>query len=207
MSRQTKQIGNEQAACRPLAAVASALAQRSLSIGIETMELLHLSSWDSEKRLRVVIETPKGSACKVRYDEGTRAFTFQRPLPDHRVYPYDWGFIPGTLAEDGDPLDALVIHDAPTWPGVVIPSTPIALLRVSERKSPGESERQNNRVIAVPDGHLNSPAVLSEATKRLIGEFLLAVGRQIKLVELRGWGDGNEARAEITRASGRFRDK
>ena len=64
-------------------------------------------------------------------------------------YPYDWGFIPSTKAEDGDPLDVLVIHDAQTFPGVVLRCRPVGILEV-EQQSEGKKER-NDRVFAVPD--------------------------------------------------------
>jgi inorganic pyrophosphatase len=65
------------------------------------------------------------------------------------TYPYDWGFIPSTKAEDGDPLDVLVIHDAQTYPGVVLRCRPVGVLEV-EQKNKGKKER-NDRVFAVPD--------------------------------------------------------
>jgi inorganic pyrophosphatase len=65
------------------------------------------------------------------------------------TYPYDWGFIPSTLAEDGDPLDILVIHDAGTYPGLVLRCRPIGVLEVLQITK-GENER-NDRIFAVPD--------------------------------------------------------
>jgi inorganic pyrophosphatase len=74
------------------------------------------------------------------------------------TYPYDWGFIPSTRAEDGDPLDILVIHDAGTYPGLVLRCRPIGVLEVLQvskgendlQVSKGENER-NDRIFAVPD--------------------------------------------------------
>ena len=73
----------------------------------------------------------------------------RRPLADDDTYPYDWGFVPSTTAEDGDPLDVLIIHDAQTYPGVVLrcilcPGNPRL-----QQKSKGKKER-NDRVFAVP---------------------------------------------------------
>jgi inorganic pyrophosphatase len=65
------------------------------------------------------------------------------------TYPYDWGFIPSTEAEDGDPLDVLVIHDAQTYPGVVLRCRPVGILEL-EQQSKGKKER-NDRIFAVPD--------------------------------------------------------
>ena len=76
-------------------------------------------------------------------------FTLAKPLMAGLTYPYDWGFIPSTKAEDGDPLDVLVIHDAKAYPGVVLRCKPVGILEV-EQKSEGKKER-NDRVFAMPD--------------------------------------------------------
>ena len=163
---------------------------------------LDLPAWDSESRLRVVVETPKGSAFKVRYDAETSAFTLQRALPGPLTYPHDWGFVSGTLADDGDPLDAMVIHDAATWPGLVIPSRPIAILEIRERRPGDANERKNPRIIAVPATLTEFD--LSEEKKRSLTEFFQIVGQQKKQLRVVGWGDANDARAEIKRASERY---
>ncbi len=156
--------------------------------------LLELSSWDDQGRLRVVVETPRGSAFKVRYDRATGVFAFQRSLHGLR-YPHDWGFIPGTLAEDGDPLDALVVHEDATWPGILLLSEPVAVLKMRDKKAGAERELQNDRIIAVPSG--SSRAVLSAEKRRELERFFQAAGEQIKQVRLLGWGDSDEARALI----------
>ena len=161
--------------------------------------LQDLPPWDKDARLQVVVETPKGSGAKLRYDAASGAFTYQRPLPHRLFYPYDFGFVPGTLADDGDPLDALVIHDSATWPGVVIPCRPIALLKIMDRKRQEASARQNHRLIAVPAAAPATNRALSELQRPELEGFFRVVGQQLKEVTILGWGNEQEAREEIAR--------
>jgi inorganic pyrophosphatase len=111
--------------------------------------LLKLPTWADDKYVFAVVETPRGSTCKLEFDPKLRTFTLSKPLMAGLTYPYDWGFIPSTKAEDGDPLDVLVIHDSQTYPGVVLRCKPVGVLEVEQRKK-GKRER-NDRIFAVPD--------------------------------------------------------
>ena len=111
--------------------------------------LLKLPTWADDEHVFAVIETPRGSTCKLDFDPKLRIFTLAKPLMAGLTYPYDWGFIPSTKAEDGDPLDVLVIHDAETYPGVVMRCRPVGILEI-EQKSKRKKER-NDRLFAVPD--------------------------------------------------------
>ena len=111
--------------------------------------LLKLPTWADDQHIFAVIETPRGSSCKLDFDPELRAFGLAKPLMAGLTYPYDWGFIPSTKAEDGDPLDVLVIHDAKTYPGVVMRCRPVGILKI-EQKSKGK-KRRNDRIFAVPD--------------------------------------------------------
>ena len=75
--------------------------------------------------------------------------TVAKPLLADLTYPYDWGFIPSTKAEDGDPVDVLIIHDAATYPGLVLKCTPIGVLEVVQVKQ--DKKERNDRIFAVPD--------------------------------------------------------
>jgi len=109
-----------------------------------------LPTWADEQHINTVVETPRGSSCKLEFDPDLRAFTLAKPLMVGLTYPYDWGFIPSTKADDGDPLDVLIIHDAQTYPGVVLRCKPIGILELTQ-KSRGKKEERNDRVFAVPD--------------------------------------------------------
>src|SRR5258708_10552017 len=111
--------------------------------------LLKIPTWSDDQYIHAVVETPRGSSCKLDFDPALRVFPLAKPLMAGLTYPYDWGFIPSTKAEDGDPLDVLVIHDAKTYPGVVLRCKPVGILEL-EQKSKGKKER-NDRVFAVPD--------------------------------------------------------
>src|ERR1700692_2030517 len=112
-------------------------------------KLNKLPTWADETHIHAVVETPRGSHCKLEYDSQYRAFTLAKPLMAGLTYPYDWGFIPSTEAQDGDPVDVLVIHDSQTYPGVVLRCWPVGILKV-EQTSKGKKER-NDRVFAVLD--------------------------------------------------------
>jgi inorganic pyrophosphatase len=79
-----------------------------------------IPTWADGKHIHAVVETPRGSKAKIKFDSKLKTFTLSKPLLVGLAYPYDWGFIPGTKAEDGDPVDALIIHKAATFPGLVL---------------------------------------------------------------------------------------
>jgi inorganic pyrophosphatase len=103
--------------------------------------LTKLPTWADKTHVHAVVETPRGSHCKLEFDPKLRAFTLAKPLMAGLTYPYDWGFIPSTEAEDGDPLDILVIHDAATYsrlPGLVLRCRPIGVLEVLQTTKKGK---------------------------------------------------------------------
>jgi inorganic pyrophosphatase len=77
----------------------------------------------------VVIETPKGSPNKLAFEPRFGAFVLKGVLPAGAVFPFDFGFVPSTCGEDGDPLDLLVLMDAPVFPGCIVPSRLVGVHR------------------------------------------------------------------------------
>jgi inorganic pyrophosphatase len=99
--------------------------------------------------IQVVIETPKGSRNKYAYDPDLDVMVFKHALPEGHTFPFDFGFIPQTKAEDGDPLDVLVIMDSPSVNGCMIECRVIGAILAEEKKSKKKKVR-NDRVLAVP---------------------------------------------------------
>lgn len=126
--------------------------------------------------LDVVIETPKGSRNKFSYKEDERQFRLGKVLPQGMQFPYDFGFVPGTRAEDGDPLDVLVLMEEPAFPGCVVECRLIGVLQAEEEKD-GERYR-NDRVIAVAMtsdiyAEVEDLSDLSDATVEQIEKFFV----------------------------------
>jgi inorganic pyrophosphatase len=155
----------------------------------------------------VVVEAPRGARLKLKYDEVSQVFVFERALPRGVKYPYDWGFVPSTLAADGDPLDAMVLFDAPTWPGVVIPAKPIGVLRVMQRPGKGAQSERNDRLLFVPA----SAAKISDvrelpkrARKELEEFFVTAVELTPKKLNIEGWEGPELAETLVNEAAARY---
>src|ERR1700758_3799503 len=110
--------------------------------------LINLPPFAEGGDVYVVVETPRGSRAKFAYDPKLETFTLSKSLLVGLTYPHDWGFVPSTKADDGDPLDIMVVHDAATFPGLVLTCRIIGILQI-EQKSKGKAER-NDRLFAVP---------------------------------------------------------
>jgi inorganic pyrophosphatase len=109
----------------------------------------HLKPFDSgdKQLLRVVIETPKGSRNKFAFNPDERIFELKKVLPAGMTFPYDFGFVPSTEADDGDPVDVLVLMDEPAFPGCILTCRPIGVIE-GEQGDKKQTER-NDRIVAV----------------------------------------------------------
>src|SRR5262249_51785493 len=99
------------------------------------------------KTINVVIETPKGSRNKFAFDEKREIFRLKTVLPVGMAFPYDFGFLPSTKADDGDPVDVLVLMDEPAFPGCLLQGRVIGVIE-GEEGSKIEKVR-NDRIVAV----------------------------------------------------------
>jgi inorganic pyrophosphatase len=107
---------------------------------------------DDERILRVVIETPKGSRNKFAFDAEEHIFELKKVLPAGMAFPYDFGFVPSTKADDGDPVDVLVLMDEPAFPGCVLSCRPIGVIEGEQGNKKGRE--RNDRIVAVEqDAH------------------------------------------------------
>jgi inorganic pyrophosphatase len=139
------------------------------------------------------IEIPRGSRNKYEYDEETRTFRLDRVLYSSVHYPADYGFIPDTLAEDGDHLDILVLTQEPTFPGCMIDACPIGGLDMADEKG------NDFKVLAVPVGdprydHVRTLDALGEHWLREIETFFATYKLlEPKQTEVLGWHTADEA--------------
>jgi inorganic pyrophosphatase len=109
-----------------------------------------LSAYDRDtKQWNVVIETPKGCRNKFKYDETAGVFALSGVLPAGAVFPFDFGYIPSTLGDDGDPLDVLLLMDEPAFVGCLVPCRLIGVIEAKQTERDGKTTR-NDRLIAVP---------------------------------------------------------
>jgi inorganic pyrophosphatase len=107
--------------------------------------------------VQVVIDTPRGSRNKLKYDEELGCFKLSRILPTGFVFPYDFGSAPRTRASDGDALDVLVLLDAPTFPGCLV--TVKLIGGIAAQQTDGDETLRNDRLIGAPETPTNPLAV------------------------------------------------
>src|SRR5262245_56075811 len=157
-------------------------------------ELTHLPARDPDSGLvNVVIDTPKGSRNKYKYDKEVGLFRLSKVLPLGSSFPYDFGFIPSTRAEDGDPVDVLVLMDEAAFPGCVLPVRLLGVIE-AEQTDQGKTVR-NDRLVGRIEPPYNRPELrsLDELSKSRLDElehffvsYNQAEGRQFKPVRRRG---------------------
>lgn len=155
----------------------------------------------------VVVEIPKGQRNKYEVDHDTGRIRLDRTLFTAMTYPADYGFIEGTLGEDGDPLDALILLEEPTFPGCLVRSRAIALFEMTDENGP------DAKVIGVPSSdpryrHLQDlvdlPTFQLEAIQHFFEEYkVLESGKSVSGF---AWSDRTAAETEISAATARQGD-
>lgn len=149
--------------------------------------------------LKVVVEVPKGSRNKYELDRVSGRIKLDRVLFSAVHYPADYGYVEGTLAEDGDEVDILVLIDEPTFPGCLMEAKPIGMLRMIDEKG------IDNKILAVPvnDPRWSPIQDISELPAHLLVEienfFLTYKKLEVKEVVSEGWCGSEQAREYLIR--------
>ncbi|MGC9270243.1 inorganic diphosphatase [Acidiphilium sp.] len=158
--------------------------------------------------IHVVIEIPQGSSVKYEVDKASGAIMVDRFLFTPMIYPAAYGFIPGTLADDGDPADAMVLTPAAVVPGAVIRARPIGLLRMEDEAG------QDEKIVCVPHDKIypqwsditevaELPAITRDAIEHFFTHYKdLEAGKWVKVT---GWEGRAAAEAAITASLARYK--
>ncbi len=156
--------------------------------------------------VEVVIEIPRGSRNKYEADHDTGAMWLDRMLFTATVYPTDYGFFPNTLGEDGDPLDAMVLLEEPTFPGCHIRARPIGVFWMTDEQGP------DAKVLTVPstDPRWSDVRDLGDVPSHLLDEIahFFDVYKALepdKGTEISEWDGRDEAERIVKEAQDRFR--
>ncbi|MEH2313106.1 MAG: inorganic diphosphatase [Nostoc sp.] len=169
------------------------------------MDLSRIPAQPKPGLINVLIEIIGGSKNKYEYDKELEAFALDRVLYSSVQYPYDYGFVPNTLAEDGDPLDGMVIIDEPTFAGCIIAARPIGFLEMIDGGD------RDEKILCVPDKDPRYTQVKSLndlAPHRLdeIAEFFRSYKNlEKKVTEILGWQDVDKVAALVEKSVKAYR--
>lgn len=161
---------------------------------------------DCPATVRMIVEIPKNSSNKYEYDPELGVFRLDRSLYSPMHYPGDYGFVPGTLAEDGDPLDVLALVDEPSYPGILIAVRPVGMLKMMDQQAADAKilavATRNPRFDPIEDIEGMAPHNLREI------EHFFTIYKELegKRTEIRGWSGRGEALEAVRRARQRYLD-
>jgi len=164
------------------------------------MNLLHDIAPGTAEEMNVIVEIPKGSKNKYEIDKETGLIALDRVLHSAQDYPFDYGFVPQTLWDDGDALDVVLLTTYPLLPGILVRARPVAILPMIDG---GESDA---KVLAVPcdDPRFKEVQDLADVNKHTLKEiahfFLTYKQIQEKEVSLGAWEDKAAATAAFERS-------
>lgn len=161
---------------------------------------------DCPEIVRAIIEIPKNSTNKVEYDSGLGMFRLDRVLYSPMHYPGDYGFIPGTMAGDDDPIDVLVLVTEPSFTGCLIEVRPVGILQMADDKGTDE------KILAVPTRNprydqIHTLDQIFPHVRREIEHFF-SIYKELQGVipKVEGWGGPPEARRAIIDSRARYLD-
>jgi inorganic pyrophosphatase len=162
---------------------------------------------EEREQLICVVEIPKGTRNKYEYDEDLGGIKFDRLLQTAAIYPTDYGYLRGTLGQDGDALDALVCLSEPTFPGCMIPVKPVGMFKMRDEKG------IDDKIICVPlaDPYWNKYDLIDDLPSLLREEinqfFSIYKDLEHKEVLVDGWRPREDAEKEIEAARARFAER
>lgn len=171
------------------------------------MNLLHDIEPGTRDEMNVIIEIPRGSKNKYEIDKATGLIALDRAMHTSQDYPFDYGFVPRTLWDDGDALDVLVLTTYPLAPGILVRVRPVAVMDMIDG---GESD---NKVIAVPtdDPRWNEVKDLGDINKHTIKEiehfFSTYKKIQNKEVAVNGFRGADDAKKDYDKAIAQYQAK
>jgi len=156
------------------------------------------------RTVRMIVEIPKNSSNKYEYDPALGVLRLDRALYSAMHYPGDYGFIPGTLAEDGDPLDILTLVDEPSYPCVAVAVRPVGLLSMVDGRE------VDDKVLAVPNRNPRFDQIrgIKDVFPHVLREIehFFAIYKELegKVTRIRGWKGPREAHAYIRKSRARY---
>ncbi len=157
--------------------------------------------------MNVIIEIPRGSQNKYEIDKETGLIALDRVLHTAQAYPFDYGFVPQTLWDDGDALDVVVLTTAPLMPGILVRVRPVAILPMTD------SGEKDEKVLAVPSddprfAEIKDLADVNKHTLKEISHFFLTYKQiQKKEVSVEEWQGKEAAEAAFDRAVALYKEK
>ena len=158
------------------------------------MNLLHDISAGTPEEMNVIIEIPKGSKNKYELDKKTGLIMLDRVMHTAQDYPFDYGFVPQTLFDDGDPLDVILLTTYPLAPGILVKARPVAIMRMID------GDENDDKIIAVPteDPRFNEIQNLGDINTHTLKEIkhFFETYKQVqnKHVEVPGFEDIDSAK-------------
>jgi inorganic pyrophosphatase len=161
---------------------------------------------DAPEIVRMIVEIPQHSANKYEYDGKLGVFRLDRALYSPLHYPGDYGFVPGTLADDNDPIDVLVLVQQPSFPGVMIEVRPVGVLNMVD------SDEKDQKLLAVPtknpryDQIHTMDQIFAHVRREIEHFFSIYKELEGKVTTMDGWGGPREARNAIREARQRYLD-
>jgi inorganic pyrophosphatase len=156
--------------------------------------------------VRMIVEIPKNSTNKYEYDGKLGVFRLDRALYSPMHYPGDYGFIPGTMADDGDPMDVLALVSEPSFTGCMIEVRPVGILNMVD------SEEGDQKVLAVPtrnpryDQIHTMDQIFPHVRREIEHFFTIYKELEGRTTHMEGWGGPREARRAILDSRQRYLD-